>query len=110
MNKLFANLNKKISAADEKCVLLLVQPVDGQTDKHFVSGILDFGDIHHNFYIFDIAIAICYMVRKTDVTNFVYLFNMRWIYYRCLNVNQWTSWMLLVMSLLGIVLYDQCQI
>jgi len=67
-------LTKNISAADEKCVLLLVQPVDGQTDKHFVSGILDFGDIHHNFYIFDIAIAICYMVRKTvKVTDLVYL-------------------------------------
>lgn len=40
----------------------IVKPVEGQSDKYMVSGILDFGDIHHNYYIFDIAIAICYMV------------------------------------------------
>ena len=32
---------------------------------YHVSGVIDFGDIHQNFYIFELAIAVCYMMLES---------------------------------------------
>lgn len=34
----------------------------GDSGEHVVSGIIDFGDIQSNYYVFELAIAICYMM------------------------------------------------
>jgi hydroxylysine kinase len=31
-------------------------------EKYSISGMLDFGDVHFGYYLFDISIAICYMM------------------------------------------------
>ncbi|XP_057380551.1 hydroxylysine kinase-like isoform X2 [Daphnia carinata] len=41
---------------------ILVKPDENQPGKYVISGILDFGDVHFNYYVFEIAIAICYMM------------------------------------------------
>ena len=33
-----------------------------EPEKYLISGMLDFGDVHSSYYLFDIAIAICYMM------------------------------------------------
>lgn len=35
---------------------------EGQPGKYLLSRMLDFGDVHINYYLFEIAIAICYMM------------------------------------------------
>ena len=39
-----------------------VQQDQNQPDTFNVSGILDFGDIHFNYYVFEISISVCYMM------------------------------------------------
>ncbi|KAI9554916.1 hypothetical protein GHT06_020196 [Daphnia sinensis] len=41
---------------------ILVKPDENQPNKYVISGMLDFGDVHYNFYVFEIAIAVCYMM------------------------------------------------
>lgn len=40
----------------------IVKPDESQPDKYVISGMLDFGDVHYNYYVFEIAIAVCYMM------------------------------------------------
>jgi hydroxylysine kinase len=39
-----------------------VEADNEEPEKYFISGMLDFGDVHSSYYLFDIAIAICYMM------------------------------------------------
>jgi len=39
---------------------ILVQADSNEPGKFDVAGIIDFGDIHRNYYVFELAIAICY--------------------------------------------------
>lgn len=38
---------------------------------HKLSGILDFGDIQNNYYLFEVSIAICYMMLECTSMNFL---------------------------------------
>lgn len=48
---------------------ILVTEEEGQPGKFYLSGILDFGDVHINFYLFELAIAICYMMIECQSMN-----------------------------------------
>ncbi|EFX76488.1 hypothetical protein DAPPUDRAFT_306142 [Daphnia pulex] len=41
---------------------ILVEADKEDPEKYSISGMLDFGDVHFGYYLFDIAIAICYMM------------------------------------------------
>lgn len=47
----------------------IVTEEEGQPGKYVLSGILDFGDVHINFYLFELAIAICYMMIECQSMN-----------------------------------------
>ena len=42
--------------------ITLVREDSSRPGKFNVSAIIDFGDVHHNFFVFELAIAICYMM------------------------------------------------
>lgn len=46
-----------------------MKPDENLAGSYKISGILDFGDINSNCYVFEIAIAICYMMIECKSMN-----------------------------------------
>lgn len=44
---------------------ILVKLDENHPEKDHICGILDFGDVQYNYYVFEIAIAICYMMLES---------------------------------------------
>lgn len=46
-----------------------VRQTENQPRNYQLSGVLDFGDINYNFYVFELAIALCYMMIECKCMN-----------------------------------------